>query len=214
MFADRKEAGRLLAERLLSYRERKDVIVLALPRGGVVTGYEIAAALSLPLDVLLVRKIGYPDQPELAVGAVSETGRVVLNRSLIEAGNVPKEYIDREIEQEQEEIRRRLYLYRRGRPVSGLEGKTIILVDDGIATGATIKAAISTLKQEGIARLVVAAPVAPPSTAQEISSMADEFVCIDTPYDFGAVGSYYQDFAQVSDVEVVDLLGKARQEIT
>lgn len=209
MFADRREAGRLLGKRLHTYAERKDAIVLALPRGGVVTGYEVASMLRLPLDVLLVRKIGFPGQPELAIGAVSETGRVVLNHALISAGNVPQEYIDREIAAQKDEIERRLKLYRKGRVLLDLAGKTVILVDDGIATGATIKAAVSTLRQEGIARLIVAAPVAPPSTAQELSALADEFVCIDMPLDFAAVGSFYQDFSQVSDMEVVDLLKKA-----
>lgn len=209
MFLNRSDAGIRLAEKLDQYRGRADVLVLALPRGGVATGYEIAHALDLKLDVLIVRKIGFPGQRELAIGAVSETGSVVLNQSIVSGGGVSKEFIQAEIEQQKQEIARRIELYRAGKPLSGLEGKTVILVDDGVATGATMKAAIETLKQEKLAKLVVALPVGPPETVDELRSMVDEFICMETPLYFMAVGPHYQDFTQVSDQEVVELLKRS-----
>ena len=209
MFRNRSDAGIRLAGRLHQYRGRGDAVVLALPRGGVVTGYEIARALNLRLDVLIVRKIGYPGQPELALGAISETGSVVLNRSIVSSGGLSKEFIPTEIERQKKEIALRISLYRSGKGLSNLEGRTVILVDDGVATGATIKAAIRTLKQEKLAKLVVALPVGPPETMNTLRQMADEVVCLDTPLPFIAVGNHYQDFTQVSDQEVVDLLKRA-----
>ena len=206
MFIDRKDAGIQLAGRLKRYSEKKESFVLALPRGGVVTGAEIARLLRIPLDVLIVRKIGHPLQPELAVGAVSETGTVELNQSIIAASGVSKAYIDEEVSVQKREISRRVELYRSGKGIVPLEGKTIILVDDGVATGATLKAAIATLRREKISRLVVAVPVAPPETAGELGRMADEFICLETPSNFMAVGAHYQDFVQVTDDEVVKLL--------
>ncbi|MBI4690954.1 MAG: phosphoribosyltransferase [Nitrospirae bacterium] len=211
MFRDRSEAGIDLAEKLKDYADSKEVLVLALPRGGVVTGFEIARRLNVLLDVLIVRKIGHPLQRELAIGAVSETGTVFLNRGIISTYRVSNEYIDDEISRQKEEISRRIHLYRKGKPIRELKGKTIILVDDGVATGATIKAAIETLKKEKINKLIAAVPVAPPDTAKELESMADEFICLETPLDFMAVGNYYQDFTQVSDGEVVDFLQKAEK---
>jgi predicted phosphoribosyltransferase len=209
MFHNRSDAGIRLAERLNQYGGRDDVVVLALPRGGVATGYEIARALNLRLDVLIVRKIGFPGQPELALGAISETGSVVLNRSIVSSGGLSKEFIPTEIERQKKEIALRISLYRSGKGLSNLEGKTVILVDDGVATGATIKAAIETLKQEKLAKLIVALPVGPPETVEELKPMVDEFVCLDTPLPFIAVGNHYHNFAQVSDEEVVDLLKRA-----
>ncbi len=206
MFVDRKDAGVQLAERLKSYSEEREALVLALPRGGVVTGFEIARRLKIPLDVLIVRKIGHPLQPELAIGAVSETGTVEMNRSIISASAISKAYLDNEVSVQKKEIERRVELYRSGRGIAPLEGKTIILVDDGVATGATVKAAIATLRKEKIGRLVVAIPVAPPETAAELERMADEFICMETPSHFMAVGAHYQDFVQVTDEEVVKLL--------
>lgn len=206
MFRNRIDAGIQLARRLIQYQEREDVLILALPRGGVVTGFEISRSLNMPLDVLIVRKIGAPLQPELAVGAVSETGTVVLNQSVVSAYSISKDYIDDEIQRQKEEISRRVKLYRMGRGIRDLEGKTIILVDDGVATGATMKAAIATLKREKIKRLVVALPVAPPESATEIKAMVDELICIETPLYFMAVGNHYIDFSQVSDEEVIEIL--------
>ena len=211
MFNDRSDAGIQLASRLKEYKDKEGVLVLALPRGGVVTGYEIARHLNAPLDIVIVRKIGFPGQPELAIGAVSETGTVVLNDYIISGYGVSKEYIESEVSRQKEEIARRVKLYRKGKWLSGLEGKTVILVDDGIATGATMKVAIATLREEKLNKLVVALPVAPSSVAEEIEKIVDEFICIETPLDFMAVGSYYDDFTQVSDKEVVELLRRSEE---
>ncbi len=207
MFSDRRDAGVQLTSRLKGYKDQVGVLVLALPRGGVATGYEVARYLNVPLDIVIVRKIGFPGQPELAIGAVSETGTVVLNESIISMYGVPKDYIDREISRQKEEISRRVKLYRKGKRLPSLEGKTIILVDDGVATGATIKAAITTLREEKLKKLIVALPVAPPGIADELKQVVDSFICIETPIDFMAVGAYYHDFTQVSDEEVIKLLG-------
>lgn len=206
IYIDRKDAGRKLAEKLTHYRDKADVIVLGLPRGGVTVAYEIAAVLHCPLDILIVRKIGFPGDPELAVGAVSETGTVVLNEDILSGYGVNSAYIERETFRQKEEIARRIKLFRRGKGIPSLTGKTVILVDDGVATGATAKAAISTLKQEKIGKLVVALPVASPDTERELSAMADEWICLQAPAGFMAVGQYYRDFTQVEDEEVVAML--------
>jgi putative phosphoribosyl transferase len=209
MFRNRSEAGSRLAGRLDRYKERNDVIVLALPRGGVVTGYEIARAIGAPLDVLIVRKIGFPYQPELAAGAVAETGSVVLNRDIMSMGGLSEEALKPEIERQKEEIARRIVLYRSGGKLSNLRGKTVILVDDGVATGATMKAAIAALKQEHVAKLIVALPVGPPETIEVLRRMVDELICLETPLYFMAVGAHYGDFTQVTDEEVVKLLQRS-----
>ncbi len=206
IYKDRKDAGLQLASRLTKYKDREDVLVLALPRGGVVIGYEVAKALNCLLDIIIIRKIGFPGQSELAIGAVSETGAVVLNEDIISTYTVSKEYIEEEISRQKKEISRRITLYRSGKGIPPLDGKIIILVDDGVATGATIKAAISTLKKEKIVRLVAALPVSSKDAEEEIKKTVDEWVCPETPVDFAAVGNYYQDFIQVSDEEVVELL--------
>ena len=209
MFRDRREAGRLLAEKLKWYRDQGEVLVLALPRGGVITGIEIARYLHVPLDVLIVRKIGAPLQPELAAGAVAETGAVVLNPHVLSSYGIPKEYIRSEIARQEEEISRIREIYREGKGIATLEG-TVIVVDDGVATGATVKAAIETLKKGRMKRLVVALPVAPSDTAEELRRIVDEFICLETHGDFMAVGNYYDDFSQVTDEEVVRLLREYR----
>ncbi len=210
IFRDREAAGRRLAARLEHYRGREDVLVLALPRGGVAVGYEIALALGCPLDIIIIRKIGFPGQPELAVGAVAETGAVVLNENIIAMGRVSREYIDGEAEALRGEIARRKELYRGGEGVPPVKGKTVIVVDDGVATGATMKAAIAALKEERPARLVAALPVSSRESEEEIGRMVEEWVCLSTPEEFLSIGSFYEDFAQVSDEEVVELLRKAR----
>lgn len=212
IFKDRKDAGKQLAEKLAHYRDKAELIVLGLPRGGVTVAYEIAGALNCPLDILIVRKIGFPGNPELAAGAVSETGTVVLNEDIVAAYGVSRAYLDRETARQKEEIARRISLYRGGKGVPPLAGKTVILVDDGVATGATAKAAISTLKQEKIAKLVVALPVATQEAEREIAPTVDEWVCLQTPAGFMAVGNYYYDFTQVEDEDVVAMLKMNRQE--
>jgi predicted phosphoribosyltransferase len=202
MFKDRKDAGTRLAESLKEYIGQENVLVLALPRGGVVTGVEIANRLRAPLDVLIVRKIGHPRQPELAVGAISETGSIVYNEDVVASVGVTKEYLRGEAARQREEIARRQQLYRGGHKLVNLRGKTVILVDDGVATGATMKAAVKTLKREQVGKLVVAVPVAPPETAAELQRMVDVFVCLAMPEDFMSVGSYYEDFLQVTDGDV------------
>jgi len=206
IYKDRKDAGIQLVSRLTEYKDREDVLVLALPRGGVVIGYEVAKTLNCPLDIIIIRKIGFPGQPELAIGAVSETGAVVLNEDIISAYKVSKDYIEEEILRQKKEISRRITLYRSGKGIPPLDGKITILVDDGVATGATIKAAISTLKKEKIVRLVAALPVSSEDAEEGIKQMVDEWVCTETPFGFMAIGNYYQDFSQVSDEEVVELL--------
>lgn len=206
LYKDRREAGAKVASRLMRYKDRADVIVLALPRGGVVNGHEIAKRLNVPLDIIIIRKIGFPGQPELAIGAVSETGAVALNEDLISSYGIKEDYIKGEVEGHMKEISRRKALYRGGRGVPALKGKTVILVDDGVATGATMKAAISTLRKENPARLVVALPVASMEAEEEIKKLVDEWVCLMTPREFMAIGNFYEDFSQVSDQEVVELL--------
>ncbi len=209
MYQSRIDAGKGLSSRLLQYKDKHNVIVLALPRGGVVTGYEIARTLNVPLDVLIVRKLGFPGQPELAVGAVAETGTVVLNEEIIATGGVSENFLKREIELQKGELARRVDIYRAGNRLPDLTGMTVILVDDGVATGATIKAAISSIKKESVAKLVVALPVGPPETVSVLRQMVDDIICLETPPGFMAVGQYYLDFKQVSDDEVVDLLRKS-----
>jgi predicted phosphoribosyltransferase len=208
MFQDRTDAGSRLSSRLHQYKGRQDVIVLALPRGGVVIGYAVSRALHVPLDVLIVRKLGFPGQPELAVGAVAETGTVVLNEDIVAGGRVSEDFLKREIDHQKEEIARRVTLYRSGKGLPGLDRTTAILVDDGVATGATIKTAILALKDKRAAKLVVALPVGPPETVGALRQMVDEVICLETPSDFMAVGVHYLDFTQVSDDEVIDLLRK------
>ena len=209
IFENRQDAGFFLAERLEHYKGRKDVVVLALPRGGVVTGYQIAGFLKAPLDVLIVRKLGFPGESELAIGAVAETGAVVLNPSIIDLNRVPDEYIRAETERQKQEIARQVELYRGGAGIIEMKNKTVVLVDDGVATGATMKAAIEAVKREGVAKIVIALPVSPPETAAALRNLSDEFVCINTPYNFMAVGFHYKHFDQVSDKDVIELLHRS-----
>lgn len=206
IFRDRNEAGKRLAEKLMHYQGKSDVIVLGLPRGGVTVAYQVAGTLQCPLDILIVRKIGFPGNPELAAGAVSETGTVVFNEDIVSLYGVSRAYLEMETARQKQEIARRIVLYRGGKGVPALAGKTIILVDDGVATGATVKAAIATLKQERIGKLVVALPVASRDAEQEIAPSVDEWVCLQAPADLRSVGGYYTDFSQVEDEEVVAML--------
>src|SRR5437016_476218 len=197
-FRDRREAGRLLATRLASYANRPDVIVLALPRGGVPVAYEVARALHTPLDVFLVRKLGLPGHEEFAMGAVASGNVRVLNREAVEQLHIPQKVIDAVAERELRELERRERMYRDDRPLPDVRGKTVILVDDGLATGSTMRAAARALRQQGPARLVVAVPAGSPETCAEFSVEVDEIVCAITPDPFYAVGVWYDDFTQTT----------------
>lgn len=209
-FADRHEAGRRLALRLRPLEGERPV-VLALPRGGVPVGFEVARALRAPLDLVLVRKLGAPFNPELAVGAVADGGSpcCLVNEEVVQALGVSDDYLATEQARELEEIERRRALYLGDRPRPSLAGRTVVLVDDGIATGATMKAALAAARQAGAARLIVATPVAPAETVAELRELADAVVVLMTPDAFAAVGQFYADFTQVDDAEVVDLLRRA-----
>jgi len=208
-FGERSDAGRLLAKRLAEYAGRNDAIVLALPRGGVPVAYEVACALNLPLEIFTVRKIGVPYHPELAMGAVSSDGTYRLNRDVIDELGISTDEFLAAFRVELEEARRRENAYRQGRPVPQLTGKIAILVDDGLATGSTMRVAVDAVRLRGAAKVVVAVPVAPVETRNEFASLVDEFVCILTPEPFYAVGAYYADFRQIEDAEVRELLSRA-----
>jgi putative phosphoribosyl transferase len=212
MFADRRDAGRQLGQRLLHLRDvERPPVVLGLPRGGVVVAAEVARALDAPLDVLVVRKIGAPYQPELAIGAVTDgqSPRHVFNQELINALGVDEGYLQSEIERELAEVRRRQDEFRRGRPPVPIEGRTVIVVDDGIATGATVRAAIAALRQSNPARLVLAVPVAAPDSLGVLGREVDQLICLHSPINFMAVGRFYSDFEQTTDQEVIALLEEA-----
>lgn len=205
-FADRAEAGRMLGEALAVYAGRTDVLVLALPRGGVPVAYEIGRMLAVPLDIWLVRKLGVPGQEELAMGAMAGTDTLVLNKEIIKLLNIDEASIDAVIARERTELERRNKLYRRGMPAPDIQGKTIILVDDGLATGATVRAAIVSLREAGAARIVVAVPVGTTSACRKIRQEADDLVCLYTPEPFFGVGQWYDNFMQTPDEEVLALL--------
>ena len=208
IFKERKDAGHRLAKVLSEYEAKPQTLILALPRGGVVVGYEVAAALNLPLDIVCPRKIGAPFNPELAIGAVTETGESILSDDLIKTLGVSETYIEKAIAKEKEEALRRLAYYRQKRPPRQLKGKTVILIDDGLATGSTMRAAIKTCRVEGAHRLILAVPVAPPDTLKRLKNEVDEVVCLSTPPSFQAVGQFYSHFDQTSDDEVIALLAK------
>lgn len=208
-YRDRREAGQRLAERLLDYRDRPDVVVLGLPRGGVVVAYEVARRLHAPLDVFVVRKLGAPGQEELAMGAIASGGVRVLNSAVVDVWGIPSRVIEEVTEQEQRELERREKLYRGARPPLPVEGRTVILVDDGIATGATMRAAVAALRRLNPARIVVAAPTAAPQACELLAAEADEVVCDFTPDPFYSVGLWYDDFTQNPDEEIRELLERA-----
>ena len=208
-FFDRTEAGQFLAENLSSYANRDDVLVLALPRGGVPVAAEVAKRLNAPLDVFVVRKLGLPGHPELAMGAIASGGVRVFNGEVVNALRIPDEVIDAVSAEELAELQRREKVYRAGLPPLDVEGKTIIVVDDGIATGSTMLAAVSALRQLNAARIIIAAPVVAASTYREMQRAADEVTAVIIPERFYAVGQWYEDFSQTSDEEVRDLLARA-----
>ena len=211
-FADRGAAGRQLATKLAHLKDRQPV-VLALPRGGVAVGSEIARALGAPLDIVLVRKVGVPWQPELALGAVTDgaSPETFIDEDLAKALNIPESYVQEETARQLEEIERRRKSYCAGRPPIEITGRTAIVVDDGIATGATMRVALQAVRRRNPAHLVLAVPVAPPETLAEFRKEADEAVCLETPSMLGAIGLYYRDFHQMSDAEVTDLLSPAER---
>ena len=211
-FADRYAAGRELAATLAHLEDRAPV-VLALPRGGVAVGFEIAQALGAPLDIVLVRKIGVPWQPELALGAVTDGGspETFIDEDLAKALDIPESYVQEETTRQLEEIERRRRSYCAGRPPIAITGRAAIVVDDGIATGATMRVALRSLRRRNPAHLVLAVPVAPPQTLAELRKEADETICLEMPAMLGAIGFYYRDFHQMSDAEVTDLLARAAQ---
>jgi len=210
-FHDRVDAGRQLAARLINYANRPDVLVLALPRGGVPVAFEVAQALDAPLDVFLVRKLGLPGHEELAMGALASGGVVVRNSEVVDMLRIPDYVIADVAAQEQRELERREHAYRDNRPAPDVGGKTVILVDDGLATGATMRAAAAALREQQPDRIVVAVPTAAPATCDEFRAVVDDVVCAITPDPFYAVGLWYKDFSQTTDDEVRELLARARQ---
>ena len=209
IFSNRAEAGQLLAEKLGKYAGRDDVIVLGLPRGGVPVAYQVARRLGVPLDVFIVRKLGVPGFEELALGAIASGGVRVLNEDVVRALPKANELIESVTTRELAELGRREQIYRDGRPAPDIGGRTVILVDDGLATGATMRAAVAALRQLGAAKIVVAVPVGAADTCREIEQEVDETVCAMAPEWFQAVGQFYEDFSQTSDDEVRELLARA-----
>lgn len=211
LFKDRHDAGQRLAQKLLRYQGAKDGIVIALPRGGVVVGYDISLALRLPLDVLISRKLGTPSNPELAMGALAETGYRHMNEDVIREYRVSNAQLERELLRQTSEIERRIRRYRGGRALPSLKGQTVILVDDGIATGATFFASLGALLKAEAAKIVAAVPVAPPRVLAELNALVDEVVVLHTTEWFFGIGQFYEEFPQVEDEEVVACLEEVRK---
>jgi putative phosphoribosyl transferase len=209
LFSDRAAAGRALAGQLQGYAGRDDVVVLALPRGGVPVAWEVARALGAELDLLSVRKLGVPYQPELAMGAIASGGAMYVDRQIVASCDVSPQQLEQAIADENRELARREGLYRGTHEPARIEGRTVIVVDDGVATGASMRAALLALRSAKPAWIVVAVPVAPPSAQDRIGTAADEFVCLLNSPDFRSVGQYYRDFDQISDKQVFDLLAHA-----
>lgn len=210
LFKDRYDAGEKLSLALKEYQNAENTIVIGLPRGGVATAYEVATRLELPLDIVCPRKIGAPANPEFAVGAITETGDHFLNESVIKSLDIPKDELSAIIENEREVAKNRLKDLREGLPKRKLKGKVVIVVDDGLATGSTMKAALITAKKEGAEKIVAAVPVAPADSLEKIQELADEVICLETPPFFQAVSNFYDDFASTSDEEVKQLLTVAK----
>ncbi|ARV60293.1 phosphoribosyl transferase [Nostocales cyanobacterium HT-58-2] len=209
LFENRKEAGQFLAKKLAAYANRPDVLVLALPRGGVPVAFEVAKALNAPLDVFVVRKLGVPEQKELAMGAIASGGVRVLNEQIVRSLGISQAEINQVAQKEQQELERRERLYRGDRPVPKLNGRTVILVDDGLATGATMRAAVEALQRHRPAKIIIAVPVCASETCKEFVGKVDEVVCAAIPNPFYSVGLWYVDFPQTTDEEVRDLIQQA-----
>lgn len=208
-FSDREEAGERLAQELAAYEDGQDVVVLGLPRGGVPVAFEVAKALRAPLDVFVVRKLGVPGNPELAMGAIASGGVRVLNERVVRRMGISHEAVERVTEEEREKLKEREAVYRGARPDVQLAGKTVLLIDDGLATGATMRAAVSALREHGPRKIVVAVPTAPPETCSEFEGRVEEMVCLTTPRPFFGVGGAYRDFSQTTNEEVRELLERA-----
>ncbi len=208
IFRDRIEAGQLLALQLKTFAGNQEAIVLALPRGGVPVGYEIARALKIPLDIFLVRKLGVPGQEELAFGAIAQGGISVFNDEVLRLINLDQRTIDEIIAEQQTVLQERNQKYRGKRPFPELKNRMVILVDDGIATGATMRVAIKAIRKLGCRQLIIAVPVAPPDVFDQFGQLVDQIVCLETPTPFFAIGGWYQDFSQTSDAEVISLLNQ------
>jgi putative phosphoribosyl transferase len=213
MFRDRAEAGQILAERLTDYYDRDDILVLGLPRGGIPVACEVAKRLHAPLDVFVVRKLGVPGHEELAMGAIATGGMRVLNWRVVQGLDIADEIIERVAAKEHAELERQERAYRGDRPMPPVEGQMVILVDDGLATGATMRAAVRALRQQKPHKIIVAVPVGASSTCRDLRREADDVVCVLMPDDFSAVGLWYEDFSATSDEEVRNLLGEAEQRI-
>lgn len=210
MFKDRQNAGQKQAQSLQKYKNDKNAIILALPRGGVVNGFEIAKKLNLSLDLVVTRKIGAPLNEEYAIGAITETGQGIFNTEAIKSLNISQDYIDKEVAKEKKEAQRRLKTYRQDRPPLDLKGKTVIIADDGIATGSTMRAAIVSVKAQKPYRIIISVPVSSEDSLKIIAKEVDEVNCLDTPMLFGAVGQFYKTFEQTKDRQVIDLMEKAK----
>lgn len=212
MFQDRIDAGEKLANELLQYKDQDDVVVVGLPRGGVPVAFEISQNLHLPLDVVCPRKIGAPGNKEFAIGAITESGEGIFDTEIIDRLGIPNDYIGEEVEKEKKRAQHRVDIYRKGMPPREFKGKTVLIIDDGLATGSTMKAAIQSIKSEGADEIIVAVPVSPPDTLQEIRTMVDEVICLDTPSYFQAVGQFYNDFSPTEDEEVIALMNLSNSE--
>lgn len=211
---NRTEAGQLLAKKLTVYANRSDVIVLGLPRGGVPVAFEVAQALNIPLDICLVRKLGVPGQEELAMGAIGWGDVIAINEDVVNWLGISKDTIDRVTRKERKELQRRDRLYRGDRPIPDVRHRTVILVDDGIATGSTIRAAIATLRQQQPDQIVVAVPVASPLICHQLKAEVDQVVCLITPVSLSSISLWYKDFSQTTDAEVCNLLAQVANQPT
>lgn len=210
LFKNRSEAGQQLAEQLIQYKDNPRVVVLGLPRGGVVVAFKIAKTLNLPLDLVVPRKIGAPGNPEFAIGAITEDGEGIFDEQVISTYNISKDYIDQTVAKEKKEAQRRLELYRGDRPPLDLKNKIAILVDDGVATGSTMLAAVKSTRSKGVKKIIVAIPVTARDSLEKIKEQADEVVYLNAPLFFGAVGAFYQNFDQTNDKEVIEIMNRAQ----
>ncbi|MBD3359672.1 MAG: phosphoribosyltransferase [Candidatus Buchananbacteria bacterium] len=209
-FKNHQEAGQKLAQELKEFKNQKDTIIIALPRGGVVNAFEIAKELNLPLDLVVPRKIGAPGHEEYAIGAITESGEGIFNQSAIDSLNIGQEYLNKKITEEKKEAERRLKTYRPDRPALNLKNKTVIIVDDGIATGLTMQAAIKSVKEKQPKKIIVAVPVSAKDSLKKIKELVDQVICLHTPFFFGAVGAFYETFEQTPDEKVIELMAKSK----